>query len=101
MTVTYFVNFVGVLLLLPFLQFLFSDRSTKRESGTSGRVVTTDVHDDSSALSQLSYVDPFVSMRCIHEEEAPIGVDNVSPMSSIVTFVVDLLDGIMPKKIYQ
>jgi len=44
----------------------------KREFGTSERMVTTDAHDDSSALSQLSYVDPFVSMRCIHEEEAPI-----------------------------
>lgn len=47
-------------------------------------MVTTNAHDDSSALSQLSYVDPFVSMRCVHEEEAPIGVDNVSPVSSIV-----------------
>lgn len=53
-------------------------------------MVTTDAHDDSSALSQLSYVDPFVSMRCTHEEESPIGVDNVSPVSSIVTFAIDL-----------
>lgn len=53
-------------------------------------MVTTDAHDDSSALSQLSYVDPFVSMKCTHEEEAPIGVDNVSPVFSIVTFAIDL-----------
>lgn len=32
--------------------------------------------------SQLSYVDPFVTVRCVHEEEAPIGVDNVFPSST-------------------
>lgn len=44
------------LLLLRF----FSSQSYK--SGTAGRMVTTvRAYDDSSALSQLSYVDPFVS----------------------------------------
>lgn len=70
--------------------FTISSLGAKYEARVryAGRMVTTDAHDDSSALSQLSYVDPFVSMRCIHEEEAPIGVDNVSPVSSIVTFAI-------------
>ncbi|KYN37591.1 hypothetical protein ALC56_07790 [Trachymyrmex septentrionalis] len=68
------------------------EEEEEEEDALFFRMVTTDAHDDSSALSQLSYVDPFVSMRRIHEEEeAPIGVDNVSPMSSIVTFAVGSL----------